>query len=313
MKHAFRTVVVAALVVAALGLTGDAAIAAAEAGEAHAAGEVGEAHGGWEGEHWSVLKYLPGALATNLRHAIGETWLEGNDHPHVSHVFMAIIVFALGLLFMLAAHARLRKEDAVLPPKRWNAFAVFDIIIEAVLDLMTKMMPRDKALQYLPLCTALAVFIFMANFLGLVPGFLPATDNLNTTLALGVVAFLAYNWWGIRTHGLLAHLKHFLGPIIWLAPLMLVIELISHFVRPISLALRLMGNMFGDHMVLGIFLGFHVLFVPLPVMALGLIVVTVQALVFTLLTIVYIAMAVEEHEHEHEAPGAVEDPYEAIA
>ena len=95
----------------------------------------------------------------------------------------------------------------------------------------------------------------------------------------------------------MAYLKHFCGPLWWLAPLMLPIELISHIVRPASLALRLFGNMFGDHKVLGIFLGFNILFVPLPVMALGMMVCTVQALVFCLLTMVYFSMAVEDLSH----------------
>ena len=147
------------------------------------------------------------------------------------------------------------------------------------------------------------MFILIANFLALIPGFLPPTDSLRTTLALGLVAFVAYNWWGIKTHGFAAYFKHFLGPVWWLSWLILPIELISHFVRPASLALRLMGNMYGDHQVLGQFLAFGLLLIPLPVMALGLMVVVVQTLVFTLLTIVYIALAVEEHEHHDEEHG----------
>lgn len=273
--------------------------AAAAAEPAHAAAAHADA---WAGEHWSLATYLPDAFAENLRHMIGRTWLEGNDHPHVSHVIMAVVVVVLGLVFMWRANRRFKDPEAVLlPEKRWSAFTVFDVLVEAMLSLMEKMMPREKALRFLPLVTAFFTFIFMSNFLGLVPGFLPATDNLNTTFALGLTAFLAYNYWGIRTQGVVRYAKHFMGPLPILAPLMIPIELISHLVRPCSLALRLMGNMFGDHMVLGIFLSFHILFLPLPVMVLGLIVVTVQALVFTLLAIVYISMAVEEHDHEHDA------------
>jgi F-type H+-transporting ATPase subunit a len=91
-----------------------------------------------------------------------------------------------------------------------------------------------------------------------------------------------------------------MGPIWWIAPLIFVIELIGHFARILSLSMRLMGNMFGDHMVLSIFLGFNLLLVPLPLIALGLVVCVVQTLVFTLLTIVYIAMAIEQHDDHHE-------------
>jgi F-type H+-transporting ATPase subunit a len=117
------------------------------------------------------------------------------------------------------------------------------------------------------------------------------------------VVFVATHIFGIRAHGI-AYFKHFLGPIIkWYALplmlLMLVIETISHLVRPLSLAIRLMGNIMGDHKVLGIFLSFGVLLVPLPVMALGLLVSVVQTLVFCLLSMVYIALAVEESEEGH--------------
>ena len=115
-----------------------------------------------------------------------------------------------------------------------------------------------------------------------------------------LVSFIAYNFWGIKQQGVVNYLKHFMGPLLLLAPLIFVIELISHFVRPCSLALRLLGNMFGDHMVLSIFMGFNIIFVPLPVMVLGLLVCIVQTVVFTMLTIVYIALAVEEHDHHHD-------------
>ena len=115
------------------------------------------------------------------------------------------------------------------------------------------------------------------------------------------MSFLAYNYWGIRQHGLVAHLKHFAGPILWLAPLMIPIEIISHLARPLSLSLRLMGNMVGDHSVLVIFLGLVPLLVPVPIMVLGTIVCIVQALVFCLLSVVYIGLAIEHHDEHAEA------------
>ncbi|MEC9073216.1 MAG: F0F1 ATP synthase subunit A, partial [Myxococcota bacterium] len=170
-------------------------------------------------------------------------------------------------------------------------------------SVMEGMMTREQALRFLPLITAFFVFILMGNALAMVPGMLPPTDNLNTTAALGIIAFCAYNWWGIQQQGLVAHVGHLFGPVWWLSWLIFPIEVISHLVRPASLALRLAGNMFGDHKVLGIFLGFQALgfvLVPLPVMILGTVVIIVQAVVFTLLTIVYISMAVEEHGDHHD-------------
>ncbi len=261
----------------------------------------GEAPAKKSDEHWSLVMLLDSKHLDNFRHAAGPSYLEGNEHIHISHVFMGLVVLILGLGLAFSAFKKAKNpDDVILPETKLSAFTIFDIIVEGLLGIMEGMMPREKAYKYLPLVASFFVFILFSNALALIPGMLPATDNLNTTLALGLVAFIAYNLWGIQAQGAVGHFKHLLGPIWWLAPLMLVIEIISHCVRPMSLALRLMGNMFGDHMVLGIFLGFGVPFVPLPVMMLGTIVIIVQAVVFTLLTIVYIAMAVEEHEHHHD-------------
>ncbi len=142
------------------------------------------------------------------------------------------------------------------------------------------------------------LYIFISNFIGLIPGFLPPTDNINTTLALGVFIFIYYNYQGIRAQGLIGHLKHFMGPVWYLAFLMLPIELISHAVRPVSLALRLRGNMFGDHLVLSIFSGLVPYVVPIIFMVLGLFVCFIQSFVFSLLSMVYISLATAHHDHE---------------
>jgi len=270
---------------------GEAADHGTEHGEEH-----GQAHAV---EHWSIIvELVPAAFLENLRHIFGPSYLEGNEHIQVSHVFLGVLVLLFIIGLALAARRRLKDpEGCVIPDDKWSAFTFFDVLIEALLGMMEAMMPRDKALRFLPLITAFATFILISNVMGLIPGLLPATDTLNTTFALGATAFVAYNFWGIQQQGIGPYLKHLAGPMLVLAPLMFAIELISHFVRPASLAVRLMGNMFGDHMVLTIFLGFHLLLVPIPLMALGLLVCIVQTLVFTLLAIVYIALAVEEHEH----------------
>mgnify|MGYP001208783972 CR=1 FL=1 len=259
-------------------------------------------------EHWSIMAFIPHNFLNNIRKMFGPSLLDGDVIP-VTHIFMALVVLLLGLGLCLAANARYRREseeDLLLPPKTWSVLAFFDVIIELLLNTMEGLMPRKDALAALPLITAFAVFIFMCNFLGMIPGFLPATDNLNTTLALATVCFLAYNYWGLKKQGLVAYLKHFAGPVWWLAFFMFPLEIVSHLARPMSLAVRLMGNMFGDHLVLGIILSFHLLVLPLPVMLLGCIVCIVQTVVFTLLAIVYVALAVEEHEHDDHGHGHAE-------
>ena len=104
--------------------------------------------------------------------------------------------------------------------------------------------------------------------LGMVPGFLPPTGNLNTTVACSLLIFVMYNYYGIREHGF-GYIKHFLGPVIFLAPLMLIIEIISHLVRPLSLSLRLFMNITGDHMVLGVFTNLTHILIPMAFVGLG--------------------------------------------
>lgn len=251
-------------------------------------------------EHWSWVSWLPHHFTDNIRKMMGPSLLDGDVVP-ITHIFMALVVLLFGLCLCLAANRRYRRESAealLLPQRTWSALAFFDVIIEMLMDTMEGLMPRKDALAALPLITAFAVFIFMSNCLGFIPGFLPPTDNLNTTMALATVCFIAYNYWGFKKQGFVKYMAHFAGPVWWLAWFMFPLELVSHLARPLSLAVRLMGNMFGDHLVLGIILSFHLLVLPLPVMLLGAIVCIVQTVVFTLLAIVYVALAVEEHEHD---------------
>jgi F-type H+-transporting ATPase subunit a len=131
----------------------------------------------------------------------------------------------------------------------------------------------------------------------LIPGFSPPTTNFNVTFALGLFSFVAYNFFGFKEQGA-SYLKHFVGPMIWLAPLMIPLELISNLVRPFSLALRLLGNMTGDHAVLEIFTDMTKVIIPVLFYGLGAFVSLVQAFVFTLLSLVYVSLAVTHHGEE---------------
>lgn len=264
------------------------------------------AHDPMAHEHWSIFQeILPAAAFENMSNLLGQAWLDPSAPPHSTPIFMVGLVLLLGFGVALSANRRMKNpDDVLLPTQTWSPFTIFDLVIEGLLSVMEGMMTREQALRFLPLIVSFFVFILMCNAMAMIPGMLPPTDNLNLTATLGIIAFLAYNWWGIRQQGIVAHFGHLMGPVWWLAWLIFPIEVISHLVRPASLALRLAGNMFGDHQVLGIFLGFQALgfvLVPLPVMLLGTVVIIVQAVVFTLLTIVYISMAVEEHgDHDAE-------------
>ncbi len=220
--------------------------------------------------------------------------------PGVGHqyIHVATAAIATGLLVFISIVARWSLgtgDRAVTPSGRLSLKGLFEIIHEFVVD-MTETVLGVKGRRYAPMFATIFFFILFNNLLGLLPGVTPATDNLNTTIAIGIFSFLAYNYFGFKEHGL-AYLKHFLGPVIYLAPLMLIIEIISHLVRPISLGLRLYGNMVGDHTVLSIFLDLAgYFFVPVIFYFLGIFVCFMQAFVFMMLTMIYVSMAVS-HDH----------------
>lgn len=220
-----------------------------------------------------------------------------DTHFTLTHVLEALLValfLVVGAFVYQGAAAR--RESALVPPRTFNLRNLFEMFCDGVLSTMEGVMGKKNAVKYLPFIGSLAFFIFFCNSLALLPGFSPPTDTLKTNIALAVLVFLATHFFGVREHGL-AYFKHFLGPIPWLIPLMLPIELISHIARPVSLSMRLMGNMASDHKVVATFTALVPLLVPVPFLVLGTLVVVVQTLVFCLLSMVYISMAVAHEEH----------------
>jgi len=146
---------------------------------------------------------------------------------------------------------------------------------------------------FFPLIATLAIFVLVSNLIGLIPGFFPPTANINTTAACAIIVFLSTHVVGIKHHGL-HYVKHFLGPIWWLAPMIFFIEVIGHLSRPVSLTLRLFGNMNGHELVLMVFFALAPFIVPLPMMLMGVLVSFIQAFVFMLLAMIYIQGSLEE-------------------
>ena len=230
------------------------------------------------------------------------TWLSlipGLENAPVHVVFTILIVL---ILVGTTAVARMQLNQVmntpgggIIPESKMSFRNFFEIIAEKLYGLTESVMGHHEAPIYFPVIGTLFVFIFSANILGLIPGFLPPTENLNTTLALGAFVFLYYNYAGFKAHGV-AYLKHFLGPVLWLAPLLLVIEIASHIFRPLSLALRLRGNIMGDHVVLGVFSSLVPYLLPVIFYGLGVFVAFIQAFVFCLMTMVYISLSTA-HDH----------------
>jgi F-type H+-transporting ATPase subunit a len=214
---------------------------------------------------------------------------------HYAHVATLIIATLVLIVLGLKARANLGTgEAAVIPSGKFSLRAIFEILTEFMGGLSEQVIGHHGR-AFAPYFTAVFTYILFNNFVGLLPGMTSATQNFNTAFGFGVFSFLAYNFIGIREGGL-GYLKHFLGPVIWLAPLMLIIELISHFIRPLTLGLRLANVMTGDHTVLSVFLDLFPLGPAIPFYAMGLLVGTIQAFVFTLLSMVYVALATA-HDH----------------
>jgi F-type H+-transporting ATPase subunit a len=220
-------------------------------------------------------------------------------------------LFIFGLLILGAARARRaleNRETSLVPESKVSIRNGFEVIIEAILFLMNDIIGHG-ARRFLPLIGSIALFVLVGNLLGLIPGFSPPTMSVNTAGAWAVIVFFFYHAIGIGHHGF-GYVKQFLGPFFGpfkiggltipklplLSPIMLPIELISHFARMLSLTIRLIGNMFADHAVIGIFLALVPIGIPIIFMALGVVVSVLQAFIFALLTMVYIGLALEE-EH----------------
>jgi F-type H+-transporting ATPase subunit a len=167
------------------------------------------------------------------------------------------------------------------------------MVISGIEDFQVGVM-GEHGRSLFPLIATLGIFIFISNALGLIPGFYSPTASLNTTLACALIVFFTTHIIGIKTHGF-KYIKQFLGPVWWLAPLMLPIEIISHLSRVLSLTLRLFGNIMGEDLVLIILLFLAGNFLaPLPMMFLALFTSFVQAFVFALLSMIYLSAAMED-------------------
>jgi len=194
---------------------------------------------------------------------------------------------AMAILIGLSLLARLSLKKTA--PTGLQNF--FETVVGGLEDFVQDIMgPEGK--HYLALVGSLFLFILVCNLLGLIPGFDSPTANINTTLALALVSFTATHYIGLKKHGA-AYIKHFMGPMWGLAPLMLPIELISHFARVMSLTFRLFGNMVAKHKLLLVLALLAPYIAPVPILGLGLLVAFVQAGVFTLLTMLYLSGSIE--------------------
>ena len=252
-----------------------------------------------------------------------DSWSVFTPLEHATHIPKHILAYAFVALLLSAVAIKVggdyrkklaefeiwrkkpvdsRGPSPVAPSPRFSIGNAVESVLQGIMNL-SKDIIGPTGPRYIPLIATLAFVIWVANVISLVPGLDTPNTNWNTTIAMAITAFLLYHFYGIQEHGLFKYLQQFLGPLegplrIIMAPLMIPIELIGHFARVLSLSLRLLGNMTGDHTLLVVFLSFVAvpLIYPLPFYFLGLLVSTIQAFVFALLCIIYISLAVS-HEH----------------
>jgi F-type H+-transporting ATPase subunit a len=234
-------------------------------------------------EHESSILYAPvNALWHSVQHRFA--W----DIP--DHVLMALVVLLISAVVFPLMARKINREN----PGHFQQ--LLELVVGGLKGLLRDIIGHDGD-RYLYIIGSFAAFIFVSNIFGIFFFLQPPTSNPNTTFGLALCAFLYYNWQGIRSQGLGHYLKHFMGPMPILAPLMIPIEIIGHLARILSLGMRLFGNIFGEHTATGIFMGMLPFVLPWPMMGLGIFGAFLQTFVFIMLTMVYIAGATVVEEH----------------
>ena len=256
--------------------------------------------------------------------------MEAIEHPPIFHLpgIPDHVTYTWLVMIILAGVAFLATRRLELVPR--GAQNAMEVVLEQIQGMIDDVMgPQGR--PYLPFIATLGLFILTANLMSLVPGLAGPTTNLNTTAACALVVFFAYHAIGLRKQGVVTYIKHFMGPVWWLAPLMMPIEIISHLARPLSLTLRLFGNMVGGHILLAVIfflMGLNgligwalhgglagalvgglsgviaIVFTVGFLYPLKMLVSFLQAFIFVMLTMLYIAGAIEHAEEGHDGHAA---------
>jgi F-type H+-transporting ATPase subunit a len=207
-----------------------------------------------------------------------------------NHFIPSQVIHTWFLMILLFLCSYLATRRINIYPGRFQN--VMEVVVGGFDSLMHDVMGHE-ARKFFPLIATIGLFILTSNLLGLIPGFSSPTANINTNAAMALVVFVTTHFIGIKVHGI-KYIKQFLGPVWWLAPIMFVIEIVSHLVRPLSLTLRLFGNIEGGHIVVAVLFLLAPFLVPLPILLLKILISVIQTLVFMLLSMMYIAGAMEE-------------------
>jgi F-type H+-transporting ATPase subunit a len=255
----------------------------------------------------SAVNALLGPLVRAALEPLGFRFPAGHD-VIPNYLVMVILIIVAWTVLSLIVRSRLSVEN----PGRLQI--VLEDIVRALVGLLEEWIGPQGS-RYLPLIGTFGVFILTANYMGLVPGLMSPTSNINVTLGCALTTWVFYHYNGVREQGLVGYIRHFMVPpgAPWvLGFIYFPIEIISHLSRVLSLSIRLFGNIFGEELVIVILFSIIPFLVPLPMMLLGLVTGALQAFIFVLLSIIYLQAAVAiEHDHDehgHDAPHGTHAP-----
>jgi F-type H+-transporting ATPase subunit a len=241
-----------------------------------------------ETELW-ITKLFNDNLAGLGNTLTGFVGMAPESRPWANFVTMQLLVVLIIIVLFAVLNRRLSVER---PGALQHTFElVYGFFKQQAEDQM-----RHEGRHYVAYCGMIFIFILFCNLLGIIPGLQSPTMTPSVTAGLAIATFFYYNIVGVQANGILKYLAHFAGPVWWLAPLMIPIEIASHLARPLSLTIRLFANMFAGEQVTLVFLKLTFFLAPAVFMGLHVFVSFLQAYVFMLLTMMYVAAAVE-HEH----------------
>jgi F-type H+-transporting ATPase subunit a len=255
--------------------------------------------------HQFELKYTKPVwdklLGTDASKVIGE-YTPQTAVPWYTVMFIIACLISIFVIWLLRRKLSEDEPGGGQQTLEVGVLAVRNLIVDVV---------GPHGVKYFPVVATFGVLILVSNLLGFIPGMMAPTSSTSVTFALGISSFLYYNYIGIKENGLFGHLRHFAGPVLAIAPLLFIIELISNLIRPMSLGIRLFGNMFADEKVsenianLGAPYTYWI--IPVPLMLLGVFVALIQTFIFIFLSMVYISEVSHPPHDEHAEHGHAHD------
>jgi len=237
---------------------------------------------------------------TEIVNILGETYTAANNGETfmIVHAWLSCLLIVAFAFMARAGIAAVRKRKGIegfFGEEKLTFRTAAEVYVGGLLDTLDGLLDGRDSKMFAPLIGSLFLYILVCNIQGIFPGFLPPTDNINTNVGMAIIIFCVFLWVGLArdAKGFLAHM---FGPMLLLGPFLFVIEAVGLIIRPVSLSLRLTGNIFGDHTVFTVMSGLVPVVIPSIFLGLAIFVSLVQAYVFSLLSTIYISLSVPHHD-----------------